>query len=242
VELKSQNVKRGFCLKTEIFPNPESADENGIVCIGGKLSAPLLVEAYRVGIFPWPDEDFPEMLWFSPNPRGVLFLKDFHIPQSLKKWRKKTNFRVVLNQDFSAVVEACAKAKRPQQDGTWITQEIKQAYTDLFDLGLAYCVAVYDNGELVGGLYGVCIDRFLSAESMFFKKDNASKLGLSAWCEFLQRAKVDCLDIQMVTPVSEAFGGIYIERKTFLKQLSQTLNRIQSPIWWQASLELPVFK
>lgn len=217
---------------SDVFPDPRSADENGIVCIGGKLSAPLLIEAYSQGIFPWPDPEFSKMLWFSPDPRGILPLRDFHVPSSLRKWAKKQSLRFVLNADFEKIVMNCGEVRRKGQSGTWITKDIIRSYTDLFEMGLAYSVAVYEGKDLVAGLYGVAIDRFVSAESMFQRKTNASKAALWAWGEFLQRHGQEWVDIQMVTSVSASFGGKELDRNVFLLSVSDSLQVIKSPTWW----------
>lgn len=235
---KSQNRKGVSALRTSIFPNPETADENGIVCVGGELNAPLLMAAYQEGIFPWPDSSYPEMLWFSPDPRGTLPLEEIKTPGSFKKWAKKSTYQVKLNHNFKEILMGCAKANRPNQTDTWITKDIVRAYAELFDLGLAYSVGVYEQNNLVGGMYGVCMDRFVSAESMFYVKTNASKLALWQLCQFLQTQDTKWIDIQMVTPVSEAFGGVYVKRKEFLKELKLVFRGAKSPKWWKRDLSL----
>ncbi len=225
-------------MRTTIFPDPKTADENGIVCVGGKLSAPLLVEAYKQGIFPWPDSDYPEMLWFSPDPRGVLDLKAFHLSKSLKKWAKKTDYQIVLNKDFKPIVEACATASRPHQSGTWITKDIIGSYSELFDLGLAYCLGVYESDKLVAGIYGVCIDRFVSAESMFHSKTNTSKLAIWALVDFLGKQGQGWIDIQMVTPITAAFGGKEMVRNLFLQETKKVLKTIHAPVWWDKGMSI----
>ena len=205
---------------TSIFPLAETADENGMVAYGGEIHPRTLLDAYQNGIFPWPQEDYP-VLWFSPDPRGVLDLKDMHVARSLQKIRKQVagEWRFSFNEAFREVITACAKAPRGDHSGTWITGDLLEGYEAFFREGKAYSVEAWKGSELVGGLYGVKIDSFWSAESMFYREDNASKLCLWFLLEDLKARGVSWLDIQMVTPVSESFGGKYISRGEFLHRL-----------------------
>lgn len=203
------------------FPPARTANEDGLLAIGGRLDVETLTLAYQQGIFPWPvSEDFP-LTWFAPNPRGVLFAKDIHIPRSLKKSLKKKRFDVGFNQDFELIVKKCAMAKRKHEKGTWINQEILEGYTQLFQANKAYCVGVYNEGKLVGGLYGVCIGEIISGESMFHDETNASKAALVALLEVLREKNIPFLDTQMVTPVIASFGGREIDRDNFMEMLGR---------------------
>jgi leucyl/phenylalanyl-tRNA--protein transferase len=199
------------------FPDPHLALE-GIVDLSDDLSVERLLEAYSFGIFPWPHENYPT-LWFCPAERGVLDFKDFKIPQSLKKFMRKTDFRVTMDKAFDRVIEACAKQPRPGQKGTWINAQILKAYKDFHRAGYAHSVEVWSGEELAGGIYGVYVGGLFCGESMFFKKSNASKYALVKLVEFLKEQKLTWMDVQMVTPLTEMFGGHYITRAQFLRRL-----------------------
>lgn len=209
-----------------VFPDVETANEDGLVAIGGDLEIDTLVEAYRHGIFPWPlsswplNKDLPHT-WFSPDPRGILDFDQAHVSKSFIKFLKKTPYHVTFNQAFSHVIRHCAKTPRKGQPGTWITPDIIDAYEKLFQNDLAYSVEVWDKTRLVGGLYGVVMGDFLSGESMFTLEDNASKQGFYTLISHLESKGIHWLDTQMVTPVVEQFGGIYISRPDFLRRLEE---------------------
>lgn len=193
-------------------------NEDDLVAVTEGVSVEDLVLAYRGLTFPWPIEGEEFTPWFSPDPRGVLGFKKFHISKSLKKFLKHTNFTVTFNKNFEGVIEACAKAKRKDQEGTWINHDILNAYKELFKLKKAYSVEVWSyEKELVGGLYGVISDRYLSGESMFFLKTGASKLALVSLVERLEELGLSFLDTQMVTPLLKAFGGEEVSKKEFRK-------------------------
>ena len=205
------------------FPPIETADENGLLAIGGRLSTPLLLTAYQNGIFPWPVAEDQPLAWFSPDPRGVIETNKIHLPKSFKRFLNQHSFQVSFNQKFDEVIDQCAKAKRPGQYGTWITADMIGAYKKLFRDGYAYSVEVLNKHELVGGLYGVCIGEFFSGESMFYREPQASKLALYSILMKLQERGIPLLDTQMVTPVTETFGATEIARHDFLSRL-KTLN------------------
>ncbi len=206
------------------FPEVDTADEHGLLAIGGDLEIDSLILAYSQGIFPWPiSEEFP-LAWFSPNPRGILRFEDLHLPKSFRKFLKKNPFEIKFNHDFENVILNCAQVKRSNQPGTWITAEIIQAYIDLYKQGFAYSSECYLNGKLVGGVYGVCINQFYSGESMFHFEENASKVALVSLMYMLNKNGIHWLDTQMVTPVIKSLGGSEIERDDYLKMLSQALS------------------
>lgn len=204
------------------FPPLETADESGLIGVGGDLEISSLLLAYKSGIFPWPiSKEYP-LAWFSPDPRGVLLTAEVHLSSSFKKFLKKNNYVIKFNTRFSAVILNCAKMTRPHETSTWITEEIINAYIELFKAKLAYSVEVYEDASeerLIGGLYGVKIHHYVSGESMFHIKSNASKLALYALMLKLKSEGIEMLDTQMVTPVVESFGGRYIPRKDFIKRL-----------------------
>ena len=160
------------------FPPPEDAEPSGLLAIGGGLEPQRLILAYSQGIFPWYSEGQP-ILWFSPDPRFVLVPEDFHMSRSLKKRIKKRDFVVTFDQDFSSVIKQCSKVPRPGQSGTWITNEMIDAYEKLHQLGIAHSVEVYLDKVLVGGLYGICLGNIYFGESMFALVSDASKVGFS---------------------------------------------------------------
>ncbi|GIL16432.1 MAG: leucyl/phenylalanyl-tRNA--protein transferase [Oligoflexia bacterium] len=201
------------------FPNPRLTTAEGLVAVGGNLKVETLVAAYSKGIFPWPQEGYP-MLWFCPDPRGVLDFHDFHVPTSLKKFEKKhPNWKVTTNQAFPEVIRQCRLQKRPGQSGTWISKEIQAAYIKFFEAGFVLSLEVWDGDELIGGIYGVLLKGLFSGESMFYKRDNASKIAFWKIVEHLKSLGHQWMDIQMVTSVTKAFGGKYIPREEFLRRL-----------------------
>lgn len=210
------------------FPDPRQTDENGLLAIGGELTTEVLISAYSQGIFPWPQAmpgnpslKYP-ILWFSPVERGILDFKKFHIPKSVKKNLRKQNFKVTHNQAFDEVIEKCAIQKRPDQEGTWILPDMLEAYKKLHREGYAHSFEAWQENKLVGGLYGVYIKKVFSGESMFYEKSGASKACLIDLVEWLKRQGNNWMDIQMVTPVLELFGGEYIARDDFLQLLEKT--------------------
>ena len=203
------------------FPDPRHANQHGIVAVGGDLHPDSLRLAYRQGIFPWPTEGLP-LLWFSPPERGILEFQDLHIPRSLARRRRRTTFRTTIDQAFVEVIRGCAQVPRPGQDGTWITAQIIDAYTRLHELGLSHSVEVWDDGRLVGGVYGVDVDGAFAAESMFHRETGASMLALWHLIERLATWGLDWLDVQLVTPHLARFGAKAIPRDDFLEKLART--------------------
>lgn len=207
-----------------VFPPVDSANEDGLVAVGGDLEVDTLLEAYRRGIFPWPLSTYPMNVdlpntWFSPDPRGILEFKNLHVSKSFVKFLKKSPFTVTFNKAFPDVITNCAKMPRKDQPGTWITPEIINAYINLFESGYAYSVEVWNGNALVGGIYGVVMGTFVSGESMFTLEDNAGKEALYALVHQLQEKGIDWLDTQMVTDVVKQFGGRYYPRPIFMKKL-----------------------
>ncbi len=203
------------------FPNPEEADNEGFLAIGGDLTVKRLMHAYRSGIFPWFDEYQP-ILWWSPDPRMVLFLKDLKVSKSLKKTIQKNKFNITYNTCFTEVIKNCSQIKRDGQQGTWITKQMEEAYIKLNKIGHATSVEVWLENELVGGLYGIdLIDKkVFCGESMFSSVSDASKVGLYYLVEKLKAKKYQLIDCQMYTPHLERLGAKEIPRKEFLKYLS----------------------
>lgn len=209
-----------FVTELRTFPNPKLALDEGIIDLSDDLRVERLLEAYSFGIFPWPHEDLPT-LWYCPEQRGILEFKDFRIPRSLQKALKKTAFTFTLNKAFEEVLENCAFVPRPHQRGTWITKKLIRAYRDFHKAGYAHSIEVWDGSDLAGGLYGVYVAGVFCGESMFFKKTGASKFALVKMVEFLKSRGIEWMDIQMVTPLMEQFGGKYISRNEFLRRLER---------------------
>lgn len=207
-------------IPTVVFPDPMTDTIEGVIGYGGRLTVGNLIEAYRQGIFPWPHEGYP-LLWFCPDRRGVIDFKDLHLPQSFKRWlRRHSEWSWTWNESFEKVIEHCQKQKRRGQNGTWITTEIIRAYTELHRKGYAHSLEIWnEQRELVGGIYGVQVNGYFSGESMFHLTSNASKLALYRLIEKLRSEGHQWMDIQMVTSVSEQFGGRLISKKEFLKRL-----------------------
>lgn len=204
-----------------MFPPLENVSEEGLLAIGGELNIETLKEAYTHGIFPWPLSEEHPLTWFSPDPRGVLYTQEVHLPSSLKKYMSKNSFHVKFNHDFESIINHCASIKRKGEKGTWITQEMISAMINLYNHSHAYCVGVYDaNNDLAGGLYGVCFGEIISGESMFHLQDNCSKIALYELSLLLAKNGIPLLDTQMLTPVVESLGGKYIERKKFISHIS----------------------
>jgi len=198
-----------------IFPDPALAEEDGLLAIGGDLSAERLILAYQNGIFPWYSEGDP-ILWFAPHERFVLFPDELRISKSMRQIVRSNKFRVTFNQSFAEVIRACADARREGQDGTWITTEMQQAYINLHQLGVAHSVEVWQHNELVGGMYGVAVGTVFCGESMFSKVSNASKLALITLC---QTGKYQVIDCQLHTEHLESMGARMIPRDEFMSVL-----------------------
>lgn len=217
-----------------VFPDPNTADENGVLALGGNFNVDTLVAAYSLGIFPWPQSGYT-YLWFSPNERGVLFFKDLHVPKSLQKEIKKCEYQFTFNKAFEQVIKNCAKSRRQHEEGTWINRDIIAAYGEFHRQGYAHSVECWLGKELVGGLYGVWVSGVFMGESMFFLKPNTSKMCLLKLIEFLKSQGHEWMDTQMVTPVFELLGGRYISRSEFLGLLKTAQKKFT-----HESLEFPL--
>jgi leucyl/phenylalanyl-tRNA---protein transferase len=205
-----------------VFPPPDYADPSGLLAVGGDLSKERLLEAYRVGIFPWYSDDQP-ILWWSPDPRLILDLKDFKISRSLRKTLKKGVFEVTFDHAFKEVIQACAAVPREAQNGTWITAEMQEAYINLHGLGYAHSVESWLGGKLAGGLYGVSLGKCFFGESMFHLKTDASKVALATLVEKLKSWDFHFIDSQMTTEHMVRLGAKELPRRIFLKRLQSAL-------------------
>lgn len=207
-----------------IFPHPSNATEDGLLTVGGFINTKILLDAYSNGIFPWPISIDLPLAWFSPDPRGIIDLTKINLSKNLIKSLRNSPFEFKINHNFHAVIQECAKHHSKNfSTETWITPEIIEGYCQFYQDGHAYSAEAYENNELVGGLYGVQINGYFSGESMFFKKSNASKFALYHLLVLLQQNQIPFLDTQMVTPITQKFGAIYISRKQFLEELKKSL-------------------
>ncbi len=206
------------------FPDPAGADRHGIVCSGGNLSPGLLLSAYSQGLFPWFNDEDP-ILWWSPDPRFVLFPSDLHVSESMRKVLRKGKFELAVDRDFRSVIENCSRSPRPGQNGTWITSDMVDAYVELHRLGYAHSAEARQGGELVGGCYGVSLGGIFFGESMFAKADNASKAAFIALVWRLVDEGIALVDSQVRTDHVESLGGKDIPRTEYLKLLAKNLTR-----------------
>ena len=206
-----------------IFPPVEMADKDGLLGYGGELSVRYLENAYRHGIFPWPQEGLP-VLWFAPPKRGILEFSNFHIPSRFLREVKSKGWEFKINHDFQSVICECARQKRKRQKGTWILPEMIFAYTDFHEAGFAHSFEVYEKDRLIGGLYGVWIHHYFAGESMFHLESGASKFALIKTVEFLENKGLTWMDTQMVTPLIKSFGGREVSRDIFMKKLNRSLS------------------
>ncbi|GGE39994.1 leucyl/phenylalanyl-tRNA--protein transferase [Psychroflexus planctonicus] len=202
------------------FPHPSQANVEGLLAIGGDLDPKRLLTAYQKGIFPWYNEGEP-ILWWSPDPRMVLFPEKLKISKSMKQLFKKQAFEVSVDQNFEAVIDNCANVPRNGQVGTWITNEMKKAYIKLHGLGYAKSVEVWKDGALVGGLYGIYVEEqnIFCGESMFTKVSNASKYAFIWWVQQLREKGIKLIDCQMYTDHLASLGAEEISREAFLSYL-----------------------
>ena len=208
--------------KEIIFPDPNLADEQGLLAIGGDLTPERLVLAYANGIFPWYSDGDP-ILWWSPDPRMVLYPADFKMSKSFRQTLKNSNFEVRFDTDFKNVIDKCAKVPRYGEDGTWITDEMKQAYYSLHKSGLAHSVETYRNNKLVGGLYGISLGRAFFGESMFHIERDASKVALYFLVERVKEWKFRFIDAQIETDHLKSLGAISISRVDYLNILKEVI-------------------
>ena len=198
------------------FPEPELADEDGLLAMGGDLSAERLVLAYQCGIFPWFSEGTP-ILWYAPHQRFVLLPDYLKISKSMHKLFNSKKFRITFDTAFQDVIKACATVSRLDQEGTWITSDMQEAYINLYRLGIAHSVEVWENEELVGGLYGIHINSVFCGESMFSKVSNASKAALIWLCQNKNYKLIDC---QVYTSHLESLGAGFISMEQYLNFLN----------------------
>ena len=200
------------------FPPVHLAEPDGLLAIGGDLSPERLILAYKKGIFPWYEGD--HILWWSPDPRCVLFPTELKISHSMKQSLKQPAFEFTIDRAFSRVINECKTTKRKDQRGTWITNEVEKAYNKMHQMGHAHSAEAWKNGELAGGLYGIRIGKVFFGESMFSKSSNASKFAFINFIQQLKNDGVELIDCQVYTPHLESLGARMIPRSEFVKLLA----------------------
>jgi len=219
-----------------VFPDGLEPDRDGLIAIGGNLSERVLVEAYSKGIFPWFNG--PPLMWFSPDPRPVLYPDRVHVSRRVGRILRQGRFRVVFDRDFEQVVFHCATVKRPQQEGSWIDRSFLEAYTGLhYGRYVTHCVSVYREGRLCGGLYGLTLGRVFFGESMFSLEPNASKVALVHLCRRLQRRGFTMIDCQQVTAHILSLGAEVLPRSRYLELLEECLQGPDHHDRWRTDAE-----
>ncbi len=210
-----------FLLSQEVtFPPPNLSSPEGLLAVGGDLSQERLLQAYRKGIFPWFSEGEP-IMWWSPDPRLVLFPSELKVSRRLRRTIRRGTFRITMDSAFEQVIKSCAEIPRKHEKGTWITADMVAAYCRLHTAGFAHSVEAWSEGRLAGGLYGVAIGRCFFGESMFSNQSNASKVAFAELVEYLHKKKFRLIDCQVTTPHLKKFGAREIPRAEFLNILEE---------------------
>ena len=217
-----------------IFPSPQLAPQEGLLAVGGDLSQERLLLAYRMGIFPWYSKDEP-IMWWSPDPRLVLYPSELKVSKSLKKTIKKRLFQVTVDQAFESVIKACAQSRTRMQEGTWIVNDMIAAYCNLHESGLAHSVETWQAGKLTERVYGGSLGKWFFGESMFTRTSNASKVAFVALVELLKTLNFNLIDCQVTTAHLLSFGAREIPRTRFLKELEKSLESTTIKNKWSFS-------
>lgn len=213
-----------FALDKElVFPPVHLSEPDGLLAMGGDLSVERLLLAYQSGIFPWYEGE--HILWWSPDPRFVLFPGELKVSKNIKPLLKRNEFDFTVNKAFKQVIHNCKETKRPGQEGTWITDEVEKAYCNLYELGFAHSAEVWKDDELVGGLYGIRLGKVFFGESMFSKRSNASRFAFTRYMQLLKEEGILLIDCQVYTEYLESFGARMIPRKEFIQLLQNLLPR-----------------
>jgi leucyl/phenylalanyl-tRNA--protein transferase len=221
------------------FPHPELANEDGILAVGGDLSVERLLLAYQNGLFPWFNPEDP-ILWWSPDPRFVLFPSELKIAKSMRSYFNQRKYEVTFDKEFEQVMRACKKQfRKGQAGGTWISEDMVEAYCNLFKEGFAHSVEVWKGEDLVGGLYGVSLGKIFFGESMFSIANNASKVGFISLVILLENRGFNLIDCQQETPHLRSLGGRSIKRREFLKYIEQNKTEKTFRGNWKGIVEDP---
>lgn len=210
-----------------MFPSGNLAEKDGLIAFGGKITVDFIIEAYSNGIFPWYNNDEP-ILWWCPNPRTVFFVNEIHISKSMKKLIKNQKYKITFDTAFDKVIENCKNTRKE----TWINEDIIKVYSELYKLGLAHSVEVWDNNKLMGGLYGLCLGKVFFGESMFSLAPNTSKLALISLGNFLNKEDFRIIDCQVHNEHLESLGAIEIGRREFLRILREDIVKKQKFDKW----------
>ncbi|KAB8313370.1 leucyl/phenylalanyl-tRNA--protein transferase [Erwinia endophytica] len=216
------------------FPPPEMAlrEPNGLLAMGGDLSPPRLLAAYYRGIFPWFSPGDP-ILWWSPDPRAVLYPQKFHLSRSMRRFHQRSPYVVTMNQNFYQVIEGCASDR---QEGTWITHEVKRAWLTLFEAGHAQSIEVWFGNELVGGMYGLALGQIFCGESMFSRRENASKTALLVFSRYFQQQGGKLIDCQILNPHTASLGAEEIARSDYLQQIDSLAHQPLATGCWRQQI------
>jgi len=215
-----------------IFPNPRDSADEGLLAYGGDLSPNRILTAYRKGIFPWFNKNDP-ILWWSPNPRMILYPNEFKVNKSFRRFLHQERYKIKFDNAFEEVINYCSTVYRDGQNGTWLIDDMKNAYIELFKMGFAHSVEVYEDNILVGGLYGLAMGRVFFGESMFSLKSNASKVGFKALSDVLDSRGYDFIDCQVKNDYLVQMGAKNINRDKFLDELEESLTRSSDLGSWQ---------
>lgn len=207
-----------------VFPDPDHADPSGLLAVGGDLAPLRILVAYSLGIFPWFSEDDP-ILWWSPDPRLVLDFAHLKVSRSLRKTIRSGRYRVTADQDFATVIRRCGQKPRPGQDGTWITADIVDSYTELHRMGFAHSIEAWEGDTLAGGLYGLSLGGVFFGESMFADRPDASKVAFVRLNEVIDSWGFDFVDCQVETEHLQRFGAYTVSRTAFRSRLAQSLGK-----------------
>ncbi|MBF0265108.1 MAG: leucyl/phenylalanyl-tRNA--protein transferase [Gammaproteobacteria bacterium] len=213
-------------INSTLFPPTSMAliEPNGLLAFGGDLSMERLISAYQHGVFPWYSDGEP-IMWWSPTPRSVIFVNQYKAAKSLKKLSRKNLFELKHNMAFNEVIRSCANINRKEQNGTWITEEMILAYEQLHQLGVAHSFECWQENHLVGGLYGIIIDKVFFGESMFSNVSNSSKLAFMYSVEYCQQQGIELIDCQVESDHMNSLGAINISRNEFEKLLKELINK-----------------
>lgn len=210
-----------------MFPSGNLAEKDGLIAFGGKITVDFIIEAYSNGIFPWYNSDEP-ILWWCPNPRTIFLVDKIHISKSMKKLIKNQNYKITFDTAFDKVIENCKNTRKD----TWINEDIIKVYSELYKLGLAHSVEVWDNNKLLGGLYGLCLGKVFFGESMFSLAPNTSKLALISLGKFLNKEGFRIIDCQVHNEHLQSLGAIEIGRREFLRILREDIVKKQNFDKW----------
>jgi leucyl/phenylalanyl-tRNA--protein transferase len=226
--------KKIFLLNKDLwFPDPLLVRKDGLLAMGGDLSPKRILLAYSNGIFPWFSKGDP-IMWWCAHPRFVLSPKNLHISSSLKKEIKKNKFYISFDTSFNEVITSCAKTRSEKNEETWIVPEMINAYNILHKMGFCHCAETWLNGELVGGLYGVCIGRVFYGESMFYKISDASKIAFVCLVAMLEKWGIEIIDCQMKTENLQRYGADYISLEHFISSIKSLIpkeTKALKPLW-----------